>query len=236
MWKSPCTRVSSRCSGIAAAQPRGQRVQIRRLAGLRVLPLRRPALELALGVRLVAGQIDQAGLVQIDGVDRRQGAGDRQADGVPGRLGDAVDDLLRGPAPGRRRTPSAPSARRPRSTRRTRAGPGRRSPATRSGCAPRGPRRAPRPSRWPSGGRRRIQRRSGRPLGVGDGVGQVRLPDADPGQRPAGGRARSLIRASQPETSPGSSFERRTGGRLSSRAGSAPILRHRPAPAAHRRR
>ena len=63
-----------------SVQNLGQSVDIRNIAGLRLLPLRRPPLELTLGKGLAAGQVVQPGLFQVNSVDAGEGFGHRQAD------------------------------------------------------------------------------------------------------------------------------------------------------------
>ena len=50
------------------AQPSGDLVDGRQLAGLRLLPLLRPSLDLPLDVALALGEITEADLIDVDGV------------------------------------------------------------------------------------------------------------------------------------------------------------------------
>ena len=74
------------CSGMRAAERVVDLVDDRQLAGLRLLPLAVPALELALDVALLAAEVAEADGVGVDGVDAGQHVGDlarpRAAPGV----------------------------------------------------------------------------------------------------------------------------------------------------------
>ena len=69
--------------GHALAQPPSDLVDRRQLAGLRVLPLRRPPLQLALDVALALGEVAEPDLVDVDGV----------------QVGEHVDEVLAQPRP-----------------------------------------------------------------------------------------------------------------------------------------
>ncbi len=93
--------VAGPCSGMRAAERVVDLVHHGELARLAVLPLRVPALELALDVALGAAQVAQADGHRVDGVDAGQDLGElapgvrpRLGGQAPGRLGVAGDEPL----------------------------------------------------------------------------------------------------------------------------------------------
>ena len=67
--KSPWAIDDAVLHGQVLAQPSGDLVDRRQLAGLRFLPLRRPSLDLSLDVALALGEVAQPDRVDIDGVE-----------------------------------------------------------------------------------------------------------------------------------------------------------------------
>ena len=144
-------------TGYALAQAPLDLLDGRQLAGLRVRPLRRPPLELALDVAVVAGEVAEADGVDVDGVQSRRA---RRSGGSRRRAGVARSAPRPCPASRarpRRRSPSRRRARRSpprRCTGRAPAAPARRSVPTAEMMRCSRAMSWAVASTWPSGGRR----------------------------------------------------------------------------------